>query len=235
MLAAPIRPSNYELKRGTPPRKSNRGRIPGYIAKRGQEAYAANRKRSKRPCKIDRDDCEPFIQWMCERIRKDRWSIDGCVGAARLMKSFPGRTIPCTKTLYNMLWANKLPLSLFDLPHALGRKQHRKWNRKNKRMLGRSIEERPAIAVAGTEIGHGEVDTVVGRRQGREAVIFTAVEKVLCAFILPFVYSVHQTGYRPIFLHPTLRHGVLTWDEGNIDIAPEYVYEHSYAYDGVAI
>ena len=112
----------YELKRGIPPRKSNRGRIPRYTAKRGQEAYAANRKRSKRPCKIARDDCEPFIQWMCERIRKDRWSIDGCVGAARLMKSFPEGTIPCTKTLYNMLWTNKLPLSLFDLPHALGRK-----------------------------------------------------------------------------------------------------------------
>ena len=42
----------YELKRGTPPRKSNRGRIPGYIAKRGQEAYAANRKRSKRPARL---------------------------------------------------------------------------------------------------------------------------------------------------------------------------------------
>ena len=42
-------------------------------------------------------------------------------------------------------------------------------------------------------------------------------------------------GREEIFLHPTLRHGVLTWDEGNIDIAPEYVYEHSYAYDGVAI
>ena len=109
--------------------------------------------------------------------------MDGCVGAARLMKSFPEGTIPCTKTLYNMLWANKLPLSLFDLPHALGRKKHRKWNRKNKRMLGRSIEERPAIAAAGTEIGHWEVDTVVGRRQGREAVIFTAVEKVLREFI----------------------------------------------------
>ena len=42
----------YELKRGTTPRKSNRGRIPGYIAKRGQEAYAANRKRSKRPARL---------------------------------------------------------------------------------------------------------------------------------------------------------------------------------------
>ena len=51
------------------------------------------------------------------------------------MKSFPEGTIPCTKTLYNMLLANKLPLSLFNLPHALGRKKHRKWNRKNKRMF----------------------------------------------------------------------------------------------------
>ena len=27
------------------------------------------------PCKMDRDDCEPFIQWICERIRKECWSI----------------------------------------------------------------------------------------------------------------------------------------------------------------
>ena len=50
-------------------------------------------------------------------------------------------------------------------------------------MLGRSIEERPAIVAAGTEIGHWEVDTLVSRRQGREAVIFTTVEKVLRKFI----------------------------------------------------
>ena len=50
----------YELKRGTPPRKSNRGRIPGYTARRGQEACTANRRCSKRPCKMNRDDCEPF-------------------------------------------------------------------------------------------------------------------------------------------------------------------------------
>lgn len=30
-----------------------------------------------------------------------------------------------------------------------------------------------------------------------------------------------------IALHPTIFHGVLTWDEGNIDIAPETVYEES--------
>ena len=41
----------------------------------------------------------------------------------------------------------------------------------------RKIEDRPAIVSEGTEIGHWEIDTVVGQREGREAVAFTAVEK----------------------------------------------------------
>ena len=63
------------------------------------------------------------------------------------------------------------------------RKPHRKWNRKNKRMKGRSIDKRPDIVNAGTEMGHWEVDTVVGHRNGHEAVIFTAVEKVTRNYI----------------------------------------------------
>jgi IS30 family transposase len=70
-----------------------------------------------------------------------------------------------------MLWANKLPLTLFEVPRALRHKRHRKWVRQNKRIKGRCIDERPAIVNDGTEIGHWEVDTVVGQRAGREAVI----------------------------------------------------------------
>jgi transposase, IS30 family len=82
-----------------------------------------------------------------------------------------------------MLWANKLPLTLFEVPRALRHKRHRKWVRQNKRIKGRCIDERPAIVNDGTEIGHWEVDTVVGQRAGREAVIFTAVEKVTRNYI----------------------------------------------------
>lgn len=174
---------HYELKRGTPKRKGTRGRSTLYVAKFGKQAYLEHRRNSKRPCKIDSDDCEPFIQWMTKQIRKERWSIDACVGYAKRLNLFPAKTIPCTKTLYNMLWAGKLPLTLFDVPHVLGRKRHRKWIRKNKRISGRSIEERPAIVSEGTEIGHWEIDTVVGKREGREAVAFTAVEKVTRNYI----------------------------------------------------
>ncbi len=34
-----------------------------------------------------------------------------------------------------------------------------------------------------------------------------------------------------IFLHPALFHGVITWKNGDIDIAPETVYRDSYAYN----
>ena len=126
----------YELRRGTPDRKSKHGRAPQYMAKRGQKAYAENRKNSRKPCKIDHDDCELFIQWMVERVRQERWSLDACVGYARRNKLFTPEQIPCTKTLYNMLWANKLPLSLFEVPQVLKHKRRRKWVRKNKRMKG---------------------------------------------------------------------------------------------------
>lgn len=41
-----------ELKRGTPPRKGDRGRTPGYSAKRGNAVHKANRKNSHKPHRI---------------------------------------------------------------------------------------------------------------------------------------------------------------------------------------
>ncbi len=82
-----------------------------------------------------------------------------------------------------MLWHGRLPITLFDVPKVLSRKRHRKWIRKNKRIKGRSIEERPGIVAERKEFVHWEVDTVVGRRKVREAVIFTAVEKLTSTYI----------------------------------------------------
>ena len=38
-----------------------------------------------------------------------------------------------------------------------------------------------------------------------------------------------------ICAHPTLFHGVITWNNGEIDIAPETVYCNSFAYESAAI
>lgn len=38
-----------------------------------------------------------------------------------------------------------------------------------------------------------------------------------------------------VFQHPQIEYGVVTWDNGNIDCAPEYLYEHSYEYEPMTV
>ena len=36
-----------------------------------------------------------------------------------------------------------------------------------------------------------------------------------------------------VFKNPVIDHGVVTWDDGNIDCAPEFMYDNSYEYSMV--
>jgi len=164
-----------ELKRGISERQGNRGRLPEYSAKRGQANYESNRSRCHKAHKIN--ECKPFIDWMVKQVKEYHWSFDACVGYARQKALFPENQIPCTKTLYNELWAGNLPLDPFDVPEALSRNTKQHYNRKNKRVLGTSIDERPEIASLRKECGHWEIDTVVGHKAGKESVVLTIVEK----------------------------------------------------------
>jgi IS30 family transposase len=112
-----------------------------------------------------------------KQVREHRWSLDACVGYARLHDLFETDETVCTKTLYNTLRAGQMPLTPFELPEMLKRKPRTLKNRANKRPKGRSIEERPAIANERSEIGHWEADTVVGRRTGMDSVVLTLLEK----------------------------------------------------------
>ena len=95
-----------ELKRGTPPRKSNKGRNPRYSAMCGETVYKANRKRSRKPHRICH--CTRFIRWIIEQVKEHKWSLDACVGYARLHELFPADEMVCTHTLYNEVWAGNL-------------------------------------------------------------------------------------------------------------------------------
>ena len=83
----------------------------------------------------------------------------------------------CSRTLYNWVWAGLLPIKAIELPHTLRRKTSKYWNHENKKVFGKSISKRPAAAALRVEEGHWEGDTVVGKRNGREAVILTLLEK----------------------------------------------------------
>ncbi len=164
----------YELKRGTP-EYSGRGRRPGYSAKRGAAIYHQNRSRCRRPKTVPRDS--GFIQWMVEMVRLHKWSFDTCVGRARRMKLFPEGEIPCTKTLYHLLWNGELPLTLFELPEVLTRRKQG-ISRISKRKNGKGIEFRPQEVLDRNTFGHWESDTVLGRKRKGEPAVFTIVERL---------------------------------------------------------
>lgn len=97
-----------EIHRGTGKRNETRGRNPEYSAKRGQKNYQINRSRCHKPHKLDVNS--EFVKWVVEQVRTHNWSLDACVGYARKHELFPAEKIPCTKTLYNELWAGNLLL-----------------------------------------------------------------------------------------------------------------------------
>ena len=164
-----------ELQRGTGARKGSHGRKPEYSPKRGQQHYTLNRLHSCRKHFLTANN--PFIRWMLRMMKAKKWSFDACVGFARRHQLFPDDIIPCTKTLYNMLWDHRLPLSPFDVPEVLGRKKRKNISRKNRKVLGTSIDERPEIAGLRIDCGHWEIDTVIGRRSSDQSVVLTLVEK----------------------------------------------------------
>lgn len=145
-----------ELKRGTPPRKSSKGRKPGYSARRGEAVYKANRKRSRKPHRICH--CTRFIRWIIEQVKEHKWSLDACVGYARLHKLFSAEEMVCTHTLYNEVWAGSLDLSVTELPEAMKRKQHKDSKpREHKKIFGTDISQRPEIAALRIEEVIGKV------------------------------------------------------------------------------
>lgn len=165
----------YELRRGTP-EYTGRGRKPGYSAKHGAATYKVNRSRCYRLYIFQSDSA--FISWMAQKVLgKHRWSFDTCVGGARQEYPFPAHDIPCTKTLYNLLWKEVLPVAQFDLPEVLSRRSHRK-PRLSKRIPGKSIDERPPEVITRNTFGHWQSDTVLERKKSGEPVVFTLMERM---------------------------------------------------------
>lgn len=159
-----------ELRRGTPARKSSKGKAPGYSPKLGQAVYEANRAACHRKPKAD--SCRDFSEWVIRQVREHKWSLDACCGYTKLHHLFEPSQMVCSRTLYNMVWNGQLPIHPTELPEALKRKTKKRRVRENKKRYGTSISERPEIASLRLEEGHWEGDTVVGKRAGKSLLSF---------------------------------------------------------------
>jgi IS30 family transposase len=100
-----------------PHARATQKRAPSYSAKQGQAVYKANRKACVKPLKAA--GCERFLTWVVKQIRERKWSFDACCGYAKRHQLFRADEMVCTHTLYNMAWADLLPVKVTELPEAM--------------------------------------------------------------------------------------------------------------------
>ena len=171
-LGRPYNTIKNEIARGTV--QLYHGKVSRYKAKAGEQTYKENRSRSRRQYK--RLQVSAFIKYV-EKHFKRGWSLDVCAGKALESGRFQREQIVCTKTLYNYVDNGLLEIKNIDLPEKLARNTKTQKVRKNKRILGDSIELRPESVKLREEFGHWEVDTVVGSKHEEEPCTVTIVER----------------------------------------------------------
>ena len=143
-----------EIKRGTV--TLYRGNIFRYKAKVGQAAYEKNREACCRHYDLLKKSA--FISYVEEHFFEDGWSLDVCTHRALKDGTFTREQIVCAKMLYGYADLGLLNIRNIDLPEKLHRSPE------TVRVLGRSIEVRPARIEDCTEFGHWEVDLVIGSK-----------------------------------------------------------------------
>ncbi|WP_396020649.1 IS30 family transposase [Clostridium sp. CM027] len=146
-----------------------------YLADTGEAIYKKHRLNSCRAFK--RLDCCDFINYVVDKIKNSSWSPDACVGNSLETGLFKRSEIVCTKTLYNYIDLALLSVKNIDLPIKLRRNIKPSTAKKHKKILGKSIEERPDIINNREQFGHWEIDTVIGEKAGNDCVLLTIVER----------------------------------------------------------
>ena len=84
-----------------------------------------------------------------------------------------------TKSLYHWIDSGIMKTGNIDLLEKLSRKSRgsKPKVRRNKRVLGLSIEQRPEDVDTREEFGHWEIDTVIGLKKASDPILLTLVER----------------------------------------------------------
>jgi IS30 family transposase len=111
-------------------------------------------------------------------VREDGWSLDVYQGRALQSGEFTREEVTCTKTLYNYVDLGLMETRNHHLPEKLSRRTKHHRDRENKKVLGRSIEEREPAINERAEFGHWECDLVIGQKTGDDEVLLTLAERM---------------------------------------------------------
>jgi len=145
-----------------------------YFADVGQRVYQQHRNNCGSKNKIVA--CADMLSYVEEKILGlEKWSPDAAIGYAIANNLYPGQEFT-TKTFYNWVDDGLVKVKNIDLLLKVRRKPN-KPRKIRKRILGKSIDERPAVVDAREEFGHWEGDGIIGK--GCKGQLITLVERKL--------------------------------------------------------
>lgn len=177
-----------EIKRGMVEQKrqnpSNNKYAPEYIselvyradyAQMGSEERASHKGRG---LKIGHD--QRLADYIEDKLTKEHWSPDAIMGRIREDGIQFGTTV-CVKTIYNYVYTGVFRTAtasdlLYKGKEGGGKKDSRTRRIALNNRQGKSIEERPEEVNQRKEVGHWEIDLVLGCK-GNRKVILTLVER----------------------------------------------------------
>jgi len=156
-----------------------------YYADTGQAVYDKNRKKSQSK------GLEAFSQNFWEALKEAnenklfsgkhrKYNIKTFIVVYQ--RENPAEKVPTYKTVYNYIHRGNFFIKPIDLPVMVRLKPRRNKNSKpkgtNKKILGRSISERPETVLNRESIGHWEGDLVEGKKGEDEPVVLTLVDRL---------------------------------------------------------
>lgn len=121
--------------------------------------------------------CSRFLAHADQLMKEENFSPDAVVGQAKDLELFSPEDMVCTNTLYRYIDSGMLETRNIDLTLKMSRKPHNTCARVNKRIFGKSIDERPAEINDRSTFGHWEIDCVLLKKT-KERVLLTLVERV---------------------------------------------------------
>lgn len=122
------------------------------------------------------DKVKEFLEYAEKLILEDKLSPDVVIGRALAMGIFTKEEVVCVNTLYRYIDEGRLKVKNIDLKEKVGRKKCKTKPKQNKKILGISIDERPAHIDNREEFGHFKID-IVHRKKGESTCLLTLTER----------------------------------------------------------
>lgn len=169
-----------EIKRGSVIQKQEKNAkelfFLAYFPDTAHLLYLKRRRNSYTSCmlpKLTPSFLQDFEHAMKQKVRIH--SVDSFIHSYK--KQQLHEVIPSTKTMYTYIKQGLLSIKPIDLPRMVRIRQRQKKRPSTTKILGQSIEQRSDSINERREVGHWEIDCVLGSKRKSEPVIMSLVDR----------------------------------------------------------